>query len=117
MFKFVGLNNIHISVILLTWFTPYITLILIYVSDLMLLLMSHFQNVKTVIRFKHLYTIQFLNNICNIFFRHVSKMWTRYLKFWHNHTIVGMENIPKTGPGKANKSQTSEAPSLVKGFY
>ena len=48
------LNNLHISVILLTWFTPYITLILIYVSDLMLLLMSHFQNVKTVIRFNHL---------------------------------------------------------------
>ena len=47
-------NNLHISVILLTWFTPYITLILIYVSDLMLLLMSHFQNVKTVIRYKHL---------------------------------------------------------------
>ena len=31
--------------------------------------------------------------------RHVADMWIQYLQFWHNHKIIGLENIPLKGPG------------------
>ena len=30
--------------------------------------------------------------------RHVADMWVKYLQFWHNHKIIGLENIPLKGP-------------------
>ena len=34
--------------------------------------------------------------------RHVADMWIKYLQFWHNHKIIGLENIPLKGPGIKN---------------
>ena len=40
-----------IPVILCTWHTPYVPLGLVYVSELLLLVLSKFINIKTVIRY------------------------------------------------------------------
>ena len=40
-----------ILVVLCTWHTPYVPLGLIYVSELLLLVLSKFINIKTVIRY------------------------------------------------------------------
>ena len=31
--------------------------------------------------------------------RSVAEVWCRYLQLWHNHKIIGLDNIPSTGPG------------------
>ena len=33
-------------------------------------------------------------------FRLVAEMWIGYLKLCHNHSVIGLENIPSDGPGK-----------------
>ena len=32
-------------------------------------------------------------------FRYIAMLWTSYLSLWHNHSIVGIHNIPTKGPG------------------
>ena len=31
--------------------------------------------------------------------RLVAEMWIGYLKLCHNHSVIGLENIPSDGPG------------------
>ena len=38
--------------------------------------------------------------LLKIDFRLVAEMWIGYLKVCHNHSVIGLENIPSDGPGK-----------------
>ena len=42
-------------------------------------------------------TILFLPQV---YFRLVAEMWIGYLKLCHNHSVIGLDNIPSDGPGK-----------------
>ena len=88
-----------ILVMSLTWFVPYFPLIMVYTSEIILLIISNILNVKKALRydvFIHPW-FSFEKQICS---RVVAEMWIGYLRLCHNHSIVGLENIPSDGPGK-----------------
>ena len=31
--------------------------------------------------------------------RHAAQLWTYYLRIWHKHSIVGLDNVPVSGAG------------------
>jgi len=53
---------------------------LIYLSEFLLLLLSPLHTVKGALKY-------------------IAMLWTSYLSLWHNHSIVGIHNIPTKGPG------------------
>ena len=44
------------------------------------------------------------------YFRIVAEMWIGYLRLCHNHSVIGLDNIPSDGPG--NKLETKQQGSL-----
>jgi len=83
--KFRGLTKtiedgiLEMFVIFATWLSPWF-MSLCYVSESLLILLSPLYSVKGALK-------------C------IAMMWTRYLSLWHNHSIVGLHNIPTKGPG------------------
>ena len=70
----------EIVVISCTWFFPYFPLFLIYASEFILLFLRTIHSLDLAIK-------------------GVEELWIGYMCLWHQHKIVGLENIPSMGPG------------------
>jgi len=70
----------EIIICLMTCMMPAIPLVLTYVTELSLLFYGRVTDMKSAVRF-------------------VAKLWVGYLRIWHNHSIKGMENIPRESAG------------------
>ena len=76
---------------------------MVYTSELLLLIFANLLSVKKALRYDS--ALGFVNNSETMFlpkidFRLVAEMWIGYLKLCHNHSVIGLENIPSDGPGK-----------------
>ena len=55
-------------------------------------------------------TILFLPQV---YYRLVAEMWIGYLKLCHNHSVIGLDNIPSDGPGKLDTGHVAMLCSLL----
>jgi len=67
-----------------TWWGPFLLLILCYFSNFILLLFQYLSEHSRSIAVEKARSI-------------VSKMWRFYIYVWHGQTFLGLENIPRTG--------------------
>jgi len=78
--KFMEHALFELTLVASTWYMAYVPLLLIYLSEFFLLSFSILFNIKIALR-------------------SVAEMWINYLYLWHNHSVVGLKNIPAEGPG------------------